>query len=218
VASRQPQPPRQAWLKVAGTLFILLTAALERSVIYRGGRSSFQNSKKKICWKKFIPLHFKCSVVVPKAVSGNAGWLPGHLPGPAECTVSPGRHCCQLTQPTLPCVQGYGIDVPLLPLILLPLSTNTGQLFSNTFSMQHLQLLLLMQTELPRFGSSSAARKPSPCWQLRDGAGSKTESVSYRNTQPKAVLVRAHARLENQQHGPRQWGGKISMNKSITST
>lgn len=63
------------------------------------------------------------------------------------------------------------------------------ELLSSGFSIQHLQPLLPIQTELPRFGSFSAARKPSPtatAWQLRDRAGSKAERDLYLNRAKRA--------------------------------
>lgn len=87
--------------------------------------------------------------------------------------------CCQLDAVNSTRCLGFH-DVCFIP-IPDPAHTeheHRTELFSSSFSIRHLQSLLPIQTELPCFGSFSAARKPSPtarAWQLRDRAGSKAE-------------------------------------------
>lgn len=126
-----------------------------------------------------------------KAATGRAVQLLGHLPAPLSTWSAWDAAAASLMQP----IQVFGFhDVCLTP-IPDPAHTeheHRTELFSSSFSIQHLQSLLQTQTELPCFGSFSAARKPSPtalAWQLRDRTGSKAERDLYLNRAKRAYSV-----------------------------
>lgn len=138
MTSWQPQQPRQAWLKLAGTLFMLLTAALEISVIYWWGKSSFQNELKgKLKKKKLEEIHttwlLSAWLWFPRQPQVVQDGSRGICLAPLSAWSAWDNTAASFMQPILLCGWGYMIYIPPLPLILLTLSTNTRQLFSNFF-------------------------------------------------------------------------------------